>query len=48
MWVSILSLMIGGLLGFFIAGVLAASKRVADLDPDELALSERCDDIIWG
>jgi hypothetical protein len=43
MWLSILGLMVGGLLGFFIAGILAASKRLPELDPrfDEFALDER-------
>ncbi len=49
MWVGIASLMLGFLLGFFVAGILAASKRASELNPglDELAAGERCDHI-WG
>jgi hypothetical protein len=47
MWIGILSFMVGGLLGFFIAGILAASRRFPELDPElyDLALGERWDGI---
>jgi hypothetical protein len=42
MWLCIASLMVGGLLGFFIAGILAASKRLSELDHgfEEAAVDE--------
>lgn len=47
MWVSIASLMVGSFLGFFIACILASSKRLSELDPglNELAIGERFDHI---
>ena len=47
MWVGIASFMLGGFLGFFIACILASSKRLYEPDSelDELAIGERFDHI---
>ena len=43
MWISIASFIVGGMLGFFIACILAMSKRLSSLGPDfdELTVVER-------
>ena len=48
MWMIIVSLMVGGVLGFFLACILTASARRSELDPrlDESAIGEPCDQLL--